>query len=237
MSQNLQIEEVSMGPPPKLRRASTQDTDYAQIPSPPPLQRSNSVPWDEVPTTLTNRFKSVIMFECITADVDYLRPWVVDKQQAHTGTGFAIDNRRIMTNTHVADNCLRIRLKKHGSSKRYAAKCVALSPDVDLALVEVTEDADEFWSDIVPVHFNRELPYLQSLVNVIGYPAGGNTICVTEGVISRVDCSNYRDSQGASFANPGSAIRIQIDAAINPGNSGGPCFDKQGEFFFCALPA
>ncbi len=49
-----------------------------------------------------------------------------------------------------------------------------------------------------------------------GYPTGGESLCITAGVVSRVDVvSNVH----CAFA---SVTAIQIDAAINPGASGGP---------------
>jgi S1-C subfamily serine protease len=67
------------------------------------------------------------------------------------------------------------------------------------------------------------LPRLQQEVTVIGFPdapSGGNTVCVTQGVVSRVDLHAYSCES--------TLLAIQIDAAINPGNSGGPCVDASG---------
>lgn len=44
----------------------------------------------------------------------------------------------------------------------------------------------------------------------------GRTICVTEGVVSRIDLYNR-------------IVAIQADSAINPGNSGGPAFNSKGQ--------
>ncbi len=43
---------------------------------------------------------------------------------------------------------------------------------------------------------------------------GGEEISITQGIVSRIECTNIN-----GFV---SGLRIQIDAAINPGNSGGP---------------
>jgi hypothetical protein len=53
------------------------------------------------------------------------------------------------------------------------------------------------------------LPALQESVHVVGFPTGGKTICITEGVVSRIDFIPF---------SAGSMLAIQIDAAINPGN-------------------
>jgi hypothetical protein len=51
---------------------------------------------------------------------------------------------------------------------------------------------------------------------VVGFPQGGDNVCVTKGVVSRIDRQQY--SHGRT-----SLLAIQVDAAINSGNSGGAC--------------
>jgi hypothetical protein len=46
---------------------------------------------------------------------------------------------------------------------------------------------------------------------------GGNELCVTAGIVSRIEVRPYTHSQRHLLA-------LQTDAAINPGNSGGPVF-------------
>lgn len=54
----------------------------------------------------------------------------------------------------------------------------------------LTVNDDEFWEDVSPVKFG-ELPALQDAVTVVGYPIGGDTICVTRGVVSRMKILSY----------------------------------------------
>jgi hypothetical protein len=54
-------------------------------------------------------------------------------------------------------------------------------------------------------------------VFVYGFPVGGNELCTTAGVVSRIEVRTYTHSQRSLLA-------LQTDAAINPGNSGGPVF-------------
>eukprot|EP00658_Telonema_sp_P-2_P013178 TRINITY_DN14995_c0_g1_i2.p1 TRINITY_DN14995_c0_g1~~TRINITY_DN14995_c0_g1_i2.p1 ORF type:complete len:457 (-),score=108.56 TRINITY_DN14995_c0_g1_i2:517-1887(-) len=111
---------------------------------------------------------------------------------------------------------------------RDRAKTICSSVELDLALVEVVEDVDVFWKGVKEISFAERLPFLQERVTVIGYPTGGSTVCVTEGVISRVDCKNYNITNSSKHTS-GNLLIVQIDAAINPGNSGGPCFDHNGQ--------
>ena len=66
-----------------------------------------------------------------------------------------VDGRRVLTNYHVIEDAVDIRLSKTGHFKRWRAR-VATGPDVDLATLEVIEDADGFF-DLVPVTWADEL--------------------------------------------------------------------------------
>jgi len=200
----------------------------------PPLARvtsfERSISRDAVPPMLSTSFGSVVLLEVRKVSRIYLRPWQMSRQWSSSGTGFAIGDKRILTNDHVVKHATDIRLRKHGDSRRWRARVLCAGEDVDLAVVVLHESVDEesaaaFWNGVSPCPWSCELPSLQSSVNVVGYPAGGRTICVTEGVISRIDATHY--SLGL-VKSPGKLLVIQIDAAINPGNSGGPVFDKLG---------
>lgn len=54
------------------------------------------------------------------------------------------------------------------------------------------------------------------------YPVGGDTMSVTQGVVSRIEVTSY--VHGAA-----ELLGIQVDAAINSGNSGGPAFNEHGQ--------
>ena len=65
-----------------------------------------------------------------------------------------------------------------------------------------------------------------------GYPAGGEQISYTRGVVSRIEMQNYVHIGNKAF------LSVQTDAAINPGNSGGPVFqdDKVVGVAFMGIP-
>jgi len=96
--------------------------------------------------------------------------------------------------------------------KKYKAKVLAVSHEADLAILTVEDK--EFFKGVKPLSLG-ELPDVQDEVVVYGFPEGGDTLCLTKGVISRIEHQEYVHSQKKFLA-------IQIDAAINPGNSGGP---------------
>jgi len=179
--------------------------------------------------SMAAHMESVILIEVTAVSANYLQPWKMHGQRQSSGSGFIISGRRIITNHHVVKDAIDVRLRKHGVARRWRGKVVVSAHDVDLAIVTVHEDEDDvFWDGVVPAEWEESLPQLQSSVHVVGFPMGGSTICVTQGVVSRIDCKNYRVGYTAAH-NPGRILVIQIDAAINPGNSGGPAFSPSGK--------
>jgi S1-C subfamily serine protease len=171
-------------------------------------------------------FESVVQVYTVSCEPSYLLPWQVSQQSSSTGSGFVVElggKMYILTNAHVA--CSKhntvLRVQKHGSASKFPADAVCVGYDCDLALLRVESEA--FWEGLPPVRLAQTLPELYETVQVIGYPVGGQSICITKGVISRVSLQHYTPEA------PAGHLVIQIDAAINPGNSGGPAFSDAEE--------
>ena len=143
---------------------------------------------------------------------DFLRPWTKGRSQQSSGSGVIISGNRILTNAHVVLYANRVHVQGNQSSKRILAKVIAVAPEVDLALLQLTDES--FFEDKPALDISDELPKLKNTINVYGFPIGGEQMSVTEGIVSRIECSR--------IAYTGVGLRLQIDAALNPGNSGGP---------------
>ncbi len=127
-----------------------------------------------------------------------------------TGSGFAIDDRTLMTNRHVVAGASELEVNTwDGRTLRVSAAEVGVLGDV--AFMEV----------------DGELPVVGDLdgsaptgseIAAVGYPLGG-AFTIAEGVvIDRIP--------GDAFEVPGEIVRINAD--VQPGNSGGPLLDNQG---------
>jgi len=144
---------------------------------------------------------------------DWDRPWQSERILRSSGSGFIIEGNRIMTNAHVVAWAKEIMVRRFQDSRLYPAKVSYVGRDCDLAILTV--EAQGFFDGIEPLTLG-ELPEVRSTVFTFGYPAGGQQISYTSGVVSRIEIQTY------TYPGDRRLLAIQTDAAINPGNSGGP---------------
>ena len=157
--------------------------------------------------------KSVVHITTFSQRPIWNEPWHFDHVRKATGTGFVIPGKRIMTNAHVVSWGKEILVRRHQDARSYVAKVTFIGHDCDLAILEV--DDPLFFEGMKPLTLG-DLPKVRSTVVTYGYPAGGDEISYTRGVVSRIEVQQYSHIQNRSF------LVVQTDAAINPGNSGGP---------------
>ncbi|MDA1274106.1 MAG: trypsin-like peptidase domain-containing protein [Verrucomicrobia bacterium] len=157
--------------------------------------------------------KSVIHIMCFSQEPVWDAPWRFTSVRRGTGSGFVIEGKRIMTNAHVVSWDRQILVKRYQDPRQYIATVEFIAHDCDLAILRVEDE--RFFDGLEPLEFG-ELPKVRSTVVTYGYPAGGEQISYTRGVVSRIDINSYVHQGNRSF------LGVQTDAAINPGNSGGP---------------
>ena len=157
---------------------------------------------------------------------DHTDTAVVARQRA-IGSGVIVDpTGYIMTNAHVVQGALRIRVvlplpqgerpiepTPLGKGRVLDARLVGIHKETDLALLKI--DA----RDLPTLTFTTPQQVHQGqLVFAIGSPEGLQN-SVTMGVVSSVARQPDPDKP---------MIYLQTDAPINPGNSGGPLVDMEG---------
>lgn len=157
--------------------------------------------------------RSAIQILTYRQEPDWSAPWRFDAVQRAGGSGFVIKGKRIMTNAHVVSWSRQVIVRKYQDAKPYLATVAYIGHDCDLAILTV---ADESFFDELPALEFGEMPKVRSTVVTFGYPAGGEEISYTRGVVSRIEMSGY------SHIGNRRLLSVQTDAAINPGNSGGP---------------
>lgn len=143
---------------------------------------------------------------------DFFRPWLNQAQSTRTGSGCVIEGNRILTNAHVVSDASFIEVRLAGSPDRIVASVLAISHELDLAILQVEDES--FFDNVTALRFGA-MPEIGDRVQAYGFPSGGLRLTVTEGVVSRIDRRTYSHSGLANLV-------CQFDASINSGSSGGP---------------
>src|SRR5215510_549765 len=139
--------------------------------------------------------------------------------QEGSGSGSILDQQgNILTNYHVIEGAQKLSVSM-GGQKDYPAVVVGGDPDMDLAVIRLTQKPAGPLT-VVPLGDSDKLEVGMKVL-AIGNPFGLDRT-LTTGVISGLQrpirARNNRLIEGA----------IQTDASINPGNSGGPLLDSHG---------
>jgi S1-C subfamily serine protease len=154
----------------------------------------------------------VVKIHAVQHAPDLLRPWTKNSPQQVKGSGVVIDGRRILTNAHVVKYASQIYVQPNQSANHISARVEAITPGMDLAILKL--DDESFFDKRGALPFAEELPRVKDNINVYGYPTGGTELSVTQGIVSRIEYTDYYYQA--------TGLRIQVDAALNFGNSGGP---------------
>jgi len=143
---------------------------------------------------------------------DPFKPWTKQAPTEATASGVVIEGNRILTNAHAVLYASQVQVQANAAGDKVSATVVAIAPGIDLAVLKL--DDASFFDTHTPLPRANKLPQIKDAVLAYGFPAGGNSLSITKGIVSRIEFVSYNY--------PVSGLRIQIDAAINPGNSGGP---------------
>jgi S1-C subfamily serine protease len=161
--------------------------------------------------------RSVVQIMTFAQQPAWESPWRFDSVRRLGGSGFVIKGKRIMTNAHVISWARQIIVRRYQDPRPYLAEVEYVGHDCDLAVLKVADG--RFFEGLEPLEFGG-LPKVRSTVVTYGYPAGGEEISYTRGVVSRIELETYAHIGNRHL------LSAQTDAAINPGNSGGPVIQE-----------
>ena len=173
--------------------------------------------------------RSVIQIVTYAQQPVWNAPWRFEAVRAMGGSGFVIKGKRIMTNAHVVSWAREVIVRRYQDPRPYVAEVEYVGHDCDLAVLTVPDA--RFFENLEPLELG-DLPNVRSTVITYGYPAGGEEISYTRGVVSRIELETYAHIGNRRL------LGVQTDAAINPGNSGGPVIqdDKVVGVAFQGIP-
>lgn len=174
----------------------------------------------DIPDYLAPYTNSVFQVSAVSKAYDYSHPWDPPGfGKTWRGSSFALEykgRKVVVTNAHVSGDSSQLSVRFSNDCKPYHAKVLSISHVCDLALLDIEDP--EFWEKAVCLELG-EMPDVQDEVKVVGFPQGGNEICVTAGRVNRIEIERYEQG-GVELLN------YQFDAALTNGNSGGPVFFK-----------
>lgn len=129
-----------------------------------------------------------------------------------TGSGFAIDDRTLITNKHVVAGSANLQLLSY-DGRDIEAQTASTADLADLAIVRTAEDLPS-----APV-LAADDPKPGDPVTVVGYPEGGK-LTVTQGTV-------IGSTTDPLHANLGQVL--VTDAPVEPGSSGSAALNEAGE--------
>lgn len=162
--------------------------------------------------TASDLTNAVVKIFSTAREPDPFKPWAKQVPREASGSGVVIEGKRILTNAHVVQYASQVQVQSNQTGDKVTATVVAIAPGIDLAVLKL--DDESFFDAHAPLARANTLPNIQDAVLAYGFPAGGASLSITKGIVSRIEYASYN--------HPVAGLRIQIDAAINPGNSGGP---------------
>ena len=129
-----------------------------------------------------------------------------------TGSGFFIERNRIITNFHVVEGAVSVKIRQNDSSEYSVIRMIAKDSVMDIAVLEVDIPATR---KVVPLVFRTNPPEQGERVYVVGNPLGFEQ-SVSDGIVSSVRVMKEYGKQ------------IQFTAAVSHGSSGSPLLDANG---------
>jgi S1-C subfamily serine protease len=85
---------------------------------------------------------------------NWFEPWRPGTTSKSTGSGFVIKGRRLLTNAHVVSWAREIYVKRTRDNEAYPARVTFIAHDCDLAILEISANAEKFFADTAPLEFS-----------------------------------------------------------------------------------
>ena len=158
-----------------------------------------------------------------TSEFNWTEPYKTPGQGEGAGSGFFINSDGdVITNYHVVAQSISVQIQIPSfGMERFDAQIVGVSPERDIALLKLTDEAKKKIQTKIPKISYLELGDSDQILRsqevlALGYPLAQFRLKSTLGIVSG------RERHG-NFG------YIQITAPLNPGNSGGPSLNVEGE--------
>src|SRR6202051_2283554 len=116
---------------------------------------------------------------------DPFKPWSKQAPAEVTASGVVIEGRRILTNAHVVLYASQVQIQANAAGDKMPATVLALRPGIARACLQLDDAA--FFDTHPPVARASKLPQIKDAVLAYGFPTGGNSLSITQGIVSRIE--------------------------------------------------
>ena len=130
-----------------------------------------------------------------------------------SGTAFAVSPDHLVTNAHVVAGATDVFVSFDGGFERHRAQVVMFNPQLDAALLVVSDQLD-----LAPLTLTGSRPQRSAPAAAIGFTGGGGERIIPA-VISRSLAALGRDIYGNDIV---ARNVIEVREDVRPGDSGGP---------------
>lgn len=135
-----------------------------------------------------------------------------------TGSGYAVDQGRVVTNAHVVAG-MRYPFVETSNGERMRAQVTYFDPSLDIAVLEISD------AGLTPLSFAANEPATGVEAVALGYPGGGEYTASPSRILEHFtaisrDIYGERETRRSVYA---------LQGNIQPGNSGGPVLDRSGQ--------
>ena len=160
---------------------------------------------------------------------EHLKPYRRGDLKNRLGSGFFVDENRLLTNQHVIEGAHSIKVEGVRSKEKFAMR-LAARPSIrfDLALLEFIDAAERerfqrINGPIRPLGWaDWEEARPGGPIAVLGF-GNSDALVATQGIIS-----NWEERHDIYQRRLDHVTLLRTDAAVNPGNSGGPAVSPSG---------
>ncbi|KAL1521022.1 hypothetical protein AB1Y20_022577 [Prymnesium parvum] len=169
---------------------------------------------------VTQAFQACVKVYCTSVAPCYALPWIRGEESHSTSSGFAValpsGHHRLLVQAQVVENCTRVQVRRDGHAQKYVARVECVGHDCHLAVLNV--DDDQFWRGMPALPLPVGLPQTMSEVLAAGFPAGGDELSTSRGVVNRI-----------LLGGPSRDLCVQINPGVQAGQAGGPVFLTNGQ--------
>jgi S1-C subfamily serine protease len=153
---------------------------------------------------------SIVLVEVDSAPYDLTKPWAPLDTLEGQGTGSIIHGQRILTAAHVVADAVKITVTRADQDESFEAEVVAVSHEVDLAVLTVRND--RFFEGATPLEL-QTLDHGNDELVAYGYP--GDKLEYVTGWFAEAERGAYSLSRLEN-------LKFRFEIPIRPGYSGGP---------------